>query len=194
MDLELAEERKIQRQRQEEGSTFADKEKFVTQSYLQRQKELRLLEEEEKKMEANSTGNSTQFYKGILEEASELRGGLVIPNKKKNVQDHIKQIKQVESIKSNVQIAIDQGKVQLNDSMEIIDKRQLLSGGLNVPIKTIQKQEQQQELKSPKEGIFMDSKKDKQEMARKRIAMENKNNTTLGFNFLEIFLFQLVKL
>ncbi|KAJ3038454.1 hypothetical protein HK097_003163, partial [Rhizophlyctis rosea] len=51
LDLERADERKAQREREEEGEQFGDKERFVTSAFKQKQEELRRLEEEEKRRE-----------------------------------------------------------------------------------------------------------------------------------------------
>jgi coiled-coil domain-containing protein 55 len=53
IELERAEERKVQREREAEGSLFDDKEAFVTEAYKEKQKELKRLEEEEKKREGS---------------------------------------------------------------------------------------------------------------------------------------------
>ena len=51
IELERAEERKIQREREEDGDKFGEKDMFVTEAYLQRKEELRKIEEEEKRKE-----------------------------------------------------------------------------------------------------------------------------------------------
>lgn len=49
-----AKEKKLVREREEEGDEFADKEKFVTEAYKKQQEELKKLEEEEKAREGMS--------------------------------------------------------------------------------------------------------------------------------------------
>lgn len=49
-----AEDKMIQKEREREGDEFADKDQFVTPSYLKQQEELRKVEEEEKKREGAS--------------------------------------------------------------------------------------------------------------------------------------------
>ena len=44
-------ERQVQKEREEEGTEFADKESFVTASYRQKLEEFKKQEEEEKRME-----------------------------------------------------------------------------------------------------------------------------------------------
>ena len=68
IDLEIAQEKKIQREREAEGLLFKDKEKFVTQAYLDKQEELRRLEEEERQREAIEKKDLTGFYRQILNE------------------------------------------------------------------------------------------------------------------------------
>ena len=50
-DQLIAEEKKLQREREEEGDLYADKEKFVTSAYKKQQEENRRIEEEEKDKE-----------------------------------------------------------------------------------------------------------------------------------------------
>lgn len=49
LDYLRAEEKLIQREREQEGDEFADKEAFVTQAYKDQMKEVRRAEEEEKR-------------------------------------------------------------------------------------------------------------------------------------------------
>ena len=51
LDHLRAEEKMIQREREQEGDEFKDKESFVTQAYKDQMAELRRAEEEEKKRE-----------------------------------------------------------------------------------------------------------------------------------------------
>ena len=47
-DYLIAQEKKYQKEREEEGDEFADKEKFVTTAYKRQQEEMRKAEEEER--------------------------------------------------------------------------------------------------------------------------------------------------
>jgi coiled-coil domain-containing protein 55 len=51
LDYIRAEEKVIQREREQEGDEFADKEQFVTQAYKDQMAEVRKAEEEEKRRE-----------------------------------------------------------------------------------------------------------------------------------------------
>jgi len=50
-------ERRIQKEREEEGDKYKDKEMFVTSAYKEQQDELRRLEEEERKKEGKNECN-----------------------------------------------------------------------------------------------------------------------------------------
>lgn len=54
--MERVKERQTQRERELEGEAFADKDKFITQAYKDRQAELARLEEEERRREGTSNG------------------------------------------------------------------------------------------------------------------------------------------
>lgn len=62
--LERAEERKIQKEKEESGEMFADKEEFVTEAYLAKQKELRELEEQERLKEGIGSDTKLIFRNG----------------------------------------------------------------------------------------------------------------------------------
>ncbi|MBE3049324.1 nuclear speckle splicing regulatory protein 1 family protein, partial [Candidatus Bathyarchaeota archaeon] len=59
-DQQIAEEKKIAKDREAEGEEFADKEKFVTAGYRRQQEENKLAAEEEKKREAEEGKKNTQ--------------------------------------------------------------------------------------------------------------------------------------
>eukprot|EP00833_Pecoramyces_ruminatium_P001962 jgi/Orpsp1_1/1175994/evm.model.c7180000055998.1 len=66
-------ERRIQKEREEEGDKYKDKEMFVTSAYKEQQEELRRLEEEERKREEQeeaNKGSMTGFYRNILNSRS----------------------------------------------------------------------------------------------------------------------------
>ncbi|KAK3302093.1 uncharacterized protein B0T15DRAFT_404426 [Chaetomium strumarium] len=111
-DRQIAEERRLQREREAEGDAFADKEKFVTEAYRRQQEENRRLREEEEKREEeerkrNKGRGMADFYKSMLDRGE---------------REHAVLVK-----------AAEEG-VQLPDG-EVVDKRQLLKGGLNVAAK-----------------------------------------------------------
>ncbi|KAA6411340.1 MAG: hypothetical protein FRX48_04620 [Lasallia pustulata] len=137
-----AKEKMLAKEREAEGEEFADKEKFVTGAYRQQQEEVRRMEEEEQKREAEEAerrrrmgGGMTGLYKGILE---------------RDEQKHAEIIKAAEKLKatkgeagldregdgsgkgkSEAELAKERGAV-INDEGQVVDKRQLLSAGLNV--------------------------------------------------------------
>ena len=57
-DRQIAEEKRLKREREAEGDEFVDKEEFVTEAYKKQQEENRLLEEAEKKREEALTVSS----------------------------------------------------------------------------------------------------------------------------------------
>ena len=137
-----AKEKMLAKEREAEGEEFADKETFVTGAYRQQQEEVRRMEEEEQKREAEEAerrrrmgGGMTGLYKGILE---------------RDEQKHAEVIKAAEELKaskgeggpdgeedlggkekSEAELAKERGAV-INDEGQVVDKRQLLSAGLNV--------------------------------------------------------------
>lgn len=138
-----AREKLLLREREAEGEEFADKETFVTGAYKQQQEEVRRLEEEEKLREAaeeerrRKGGGMTAFHKRVLEKGEERMRSIkeaeeeAALRKESGLQDDV----QVEQEKSDAKIAeemINQGaRIVVNDEGDVVDKRQLLSAGLN---------------------------------------------------------------
>ncbi|KND01204.1 uncharacterized protein SPPG_04294 [Spizellomyces punctatus DAOM BR117] len=169
IELERAELRKVQREREEEGEQFGDKEKFVTGAYKQQVAELKRIEEEEKRREAlerdvTKGGDMTAFYRDILNQSD--RDPLVInpkTNKDDTPQEEVEEMDiQDDTLKKE---AIRKGLVQLNDSEEVVDKRQLLSGGLNLTSRTVKRQAQEREERE-REARQYAAKKAEEERAR----------------------------
>ncbi|KAL1991255.1 hypothetical protein VTN49DRAFT_5759 [Thermomyces lanuginosus] len=144
-----AHDRKLQREREAEGDAYADKEKFVTAAYRAQQEELRRLEEEEARREkeeeerrrkSGGTG-LVSFYRDMLArsdaqhgeaiQAAEEAAAKVAAGEKPTAQPE-----EEEKEKTPAQIAAElnaKGKnIAINDEGEVVDKRQLLSAGLNV--------------------------------------------------------------
>ncbi|RKO90958.1 coiled-coil domain-containing protein 55-domain containing protein [Blyttiomyces helicus] len=176
LDLERAEERKVQREREEEGEEFGDKEKFVTGAYMERQRELRRLEEEEKKREelegdVTKKNDLSGFYRDYLNKAEQERSKIAVPvvapeaatpvisntdaEADANLSDSIKQR------------AIASGLVQLNDSDEVVDKRQLLAGGLNITSRAIRQRALESEERE-REAAEYRARKEAEEEDRRR--------------------------
>ncbi|KAF9190972.1 hypothetical protein BGZ51_007990 [Haplosporangium sp. Z 767] len=154
-DQQIAEERRIEREREKEGEEFKDKEQFITPAYKAQKEAMRLAEEEERKREEavaqDKDGSLMQgFYRTLLDERTRLRpsgelldagtlskqGGsgtlsgldaqaLEALEKEKRLKD--------EEARRRIIEAQEQGlKVVLNDEGQVVDKRELLKGGLNI--------------------------------------------------------------
>lgn len=145
-DRSIAELKKIQREREAEGDEFADKEKFVTEAYKRKQEEDRIAQEEEKKREEdeikkNKFGGMTGFHKELLEREDQRRaemdkivaqaampGGLPKAEEEATEKDRTEKDAVREINKKG-------GAVMVNEDGEVVDKRQLLQGGLNLGAK-----------------------------------------------------------
>ncbi|KAG5645229.1 hypothetical protein DXG03_006646 [Asterophora parasitica] len=148
LDHLRAEEKMMQLEREAEGEEFKDKEVFVTQAYKDQMEEVRKAEEEEKKREesrkqgAKSVG-MTHFYRQMLEQSEQNHEATVAatqsarsigpqgPMPNLTIQkppDHTP-LSDLELAR----IAREEGKeVELNDDNQIVDKRDLLTAGLNL--------------------------------------------------------------
>ncbi|KAK7746150.1 hypothetical protein SLS62_009529 [Diatrype stigma] len=152
-DALIAEEKKIARERAEEGDEYADKEKFVTEAYKKQQEENRRIEEEERRREEqeaakNKGGGMTAFYKDLLErgdqrhaevlKAAEERSKLGPEQRQKQEEEE-----QAQQEENKAKTATDKareinakgGHIAINEDGEVVDKRELLKGGLNVAAK-----------------------------------------------------------
>lgn len=152
-DALIAEEKKIARERAEEGDEYADKEKFVTEAYKKQQEENRRIEEEERRREEheaakNKGGGMTAFYKDLLERgdqrhaevlrAAEERSKLDPEQRQKQEEEEQAQ-QEGEKAKTATDVAREinakGGHIAINEDGEVVDKRELLKGGLNVAAK-----------------------------------------------------------
>ncbi|KXH48380.1 coiled-coil domain-containing protein 55 [Colletotrichum salicis] len=145
-DALIAEEKKIAREREAEGEEYADKEKFVTEAYKKQQEENRRIEEEERRREEeeakkNKTGGMSAFYKNLLNKGEERHAEVVKAAEDKakagpTVQDEGDDASKEKS-EADVAREINQkgGAVAVNEDGQVVDKRQLLRGGLNVGAK-----------------------------------------------------------
>lgn len=139
-----AREKLLQREREAEGDEFADKEKFVTGAYKKQQEEVKRMEEEEKKREEaeeerrRKGGGMTAFHKRMLEKDEERMQMIKEAEDQaaKKKADGVQDEAEVEDEKSDAKMAEElnqQGaRIVVNDEGEVVDKRQLLSAGLNV--------------------------------------------------------------
>ncbi|KAJ3343358.1 hypothetical protein HDU93_008723 [Gonapodya sp. JEL0774] len=142
IDLLQATERKIQREREAEGDEFGDTEKFVTGAYKQTIEDMRRTEEEETKRaemeDVTRKGDLTGFFRTMLNETTRkvvvpqkgaASGTSAIPTEKVTHSSVSADPERAES--QQVRHPLPSGVI-VNDSDEIVDKRQLLSGGLNI--------------------------------------------------------------
>lgn len=136
-----AKERLLQKEREAEGDEFADKEKFVTGAYKAQQEEVRRMEEEEAKREAEEQerrrkgGGMSGFYKDLLrkdeERSIQISKAVEAAAKNAGGEPVVDEVEEPE-IKIAEKLNEKGAHILVNDDGEIVDKRQLLSAGLNV--------------------------------------------------------------
>jgi coiled-coil domain-containing protein 55 len=146
-DATIAEEKKLAREREAEGDEFADKDKFVTAAYKKQQEENRRIEEEERLREEqeakkNKGSGMTSFYKNLLEKGEQQHAEVV-----KAVEERIlngpRETEEVEEEKQKteadlareINAKLGAEAIAVNDEGQVVDKRQLLKGGLNITAK-----------------------------------------------------------
>ena len=147
-DLLRAEEKKLQREREKEGDEFAGTEKFVTSAYRKQQEENRRLEEDEARREKEEEerrrkgGGMREWHSRMLEREEEKMRGIE-ENVKRKAAGEMSSVEAELPIQAGADEEQDQkkmaaalnekgGHVVINAEGEIVDKRQLLSAGLNV--------------------------------------------------------------
>ncbi len=134
-----AKEKMLAKERELEGDEFADKEKFVTGAYKRQQEEMRRLEEEEvqKEKEAEERkrregGGMKALYKNLLER-DEMKHKEVMKAVEEGRGQGDKadgEEKEKKKGKSEAELAKEKGAI-VNEEGQVVDKRQLLSAGLN---------------------------------------------------------------
>ncbi|GAA5988184.1 hypothetical protein JCM10908_002100 [Rhodotorula pacifica] len=136
-----AEDKMIAREREREGDEFADKDQFVTPAYLAQQEELRKIEEEEKKREeaerAKKGAGMTSFLKNYLDSTEAVHAAAVAATSTDAPRIALGPQRPTEKEKTDAELAAEVEaqtgrKIEINDEGEIIDRRQLMTGGLNV--------------------------------------------------------------
>ncbi|KAI9762196.1 MAG: hypothetical protein M4579_000519 [Chaenotheca gracillima] len=139
-----AKDKLLVKEREAEGDEFADKEKFVTGAYKAQQEEMRRLEAEERvreEAERKKAGSGMgAFYRGMLEKTEKKHEEAVKAveevKEKKAGDDQPDKADKGSKDKTDVDQARDlraKGRdVMINDEGQVVDKRQLLSAGLNV--------------------------------------------------------------
>lgn len=143
-----ARDRQLAKEREAEGDEFADKEAFVTSAYKAQQEEMRRLEEEEARREKeeeerrkqNGGAGMVGFYRDVLsrgeakheeavkaaeEAARRVKAGEITEDAAKEEQEESEAQKAANLNARGAHIAV-------NDEGQVVDKRQLLSAGLNV--------------------------------------------------------------
>ncbi|KAL7789918.1 coiled-coil domain-protein 55 domain-containing protein [Trichoderma ceciliae] len=155
-DQLIAEEKMIAREREAEGDEFADKEQFVTEAYKTQKEENKRLEEEERRREEeeakkNEGTGMSNFYRKLLDKEQErhdemIRAAEERANKGSGQADEEGREKADDGKeKEFARAAQDLNKkgasISVNEDGQVVDKRQLLKGGLNVGAK---KQEEAQ--------------------------------------------------
>ncbi|GAA5971137.1 hypothetical protein JCM11641_004158 [Rhodosporidiobolus odoratus] len=141
-----AEDKMIQREREREGDEFVDKDAFVTPAYLKQKEELRKAEEEEKKREeaegSKKNGGMASFLKNMLDTSAATHDAAVAAAQSaKPVFGPTFNVEPPPKEKTDAQLAAEAEeklgrKIELNQDGEIIDRRQLMTGGLNIVAKS----------------------------------------------------------
>lgn len=142
-----AKEKALQKERDAEGDAFADKEKFVTGAYKKQQEEMRKLEEEEKRREEQEEerrrkgAGMTAFHKDLLQKDEERQRAVeeatkIVQTQRANAELDSNADGETEEEESEAKRAAELNEhganVVVNDDGEIVDKRQLLTAGLNI--------------------------------------------------------------
>lgn len=146
-DALIAEEKKIAREREAEGEEYAGKEKFVTEAYRKQQEENKRLEEEERRREEeeakkNKGGGISAFYRQLLDKGEQRHADIVKAAEeqaKQGPQEAQVEEEEGEKEKTDAEIAKELNEkgasVAINEDGQVVDKRQLLKGGLNLGAK-----------------------------------------------------------
>ncbi|PYH85418.1 hypothetical protein BO82DRAFT_251672, partial [Aspergillus uvarum CBS 121591] len=148
-----ARDRQLAKEREAEGDEFADKEKFVTAAYKAQQAEMRRIEAEEAAREAreeedrrkNGGKGMVGFYREMLARGEEQHAAVVraaeaaaenVTGVEGAAREGEKSGEEKDKDKSEAQVAAELNArgahIAVNDDGQVVDKRQLLSAGLNV--------------------------------------------------------------
>ncbi|KAL5604473.1 hypothetical protein BROUX41_002442 [Berkeleyomyces rouxiae] len=146
-DAMAAEQVKVDREREAEGDDFADKEVFVTAAYKKQQEDKKKMDaelaqiEEAEAEKRKGGGGMTDFYKKILKEKEEEHNSIMRAaelRSKMTPEERAREDKLREEYREKTdeerarEINAKGGKIAINDDGQIVDKRQMLHGGLNV--------------------------------------------------------------
>ncbi|MCJ1223435.1 hypothetical protein MMC12_000076 [Toensbergia leucococca] len=136
-----AQDKMLAKEREAEGDEFADKEKFVTGAYKAQQEEVRRMEAEEAERERveaerkrRAGGGMTGLYKNILEQDERKHAAVVEAVERAKDQapeTSTDNTADDDPLKSEAALALEKGALT-NDDGQVVDKRQLLTAGLNI--------------------------------------------------------------
>ncbi|ORY81429.1 coiled-coil domain-containing protein 55-domain containing protein [Protomyces lactucae-debilis] len=135
-----AEDVKLQREREQEGDMFADKEQFVTSAYRAQQEALlqkRRQEEEAEQALRRQAGGLTAFSAGVLAKDRQKHEAAVeasLHAERRAASNHAQasEGQRFSELEMAKKAEAELGhKVVVNDNNEIVDHRQLLAAGLN---------------------------------------------------------------
>lgn len=171
-----AKEKALQREREEEGEEFADKEKFVTGAYKAQQAEMARVEQEEREREAEEMekrkktgGGMTGLYKDLLSREDERHERAMRAGDEAVSGEQTEKKDLEEGLKDETTLAKEKGAM-VNEDGQIVDKRQLLTAGLNVAKKSKAQEAQSQQARKEREqyahrpnNFRSDGKKDARE-------------------------------
>lgn len=147
-DQMRARDRQLAKEREAEGDEFADKESFVTGAYKKQQEEMRKLEEEEEQKEKqeeerrkqNGGAGMVGFYRDVLSRGEERHQEVVKAAEEaasrvksgETTEESTKETEEKTAAQRAAEINAQGGHVAVNDEGQVVDKRQLLTAGLNV--------------------------------------------------------------
>jgi len=151
-DRQIADEKRIEHEREREGEEFKDKEQFITPAYKAQKEAMRLAEEEDRKKEEalakDKDGSLMQgFYRNLLDQRSKMRPGAAVESMTpQQLADAAKELEAIEEEKRQrekadqvlLKDARERGlNVSVNEEGQIVDKVELLHGGLNIKKKPV---------------------------------------------------------
>lgn len=138
LDRVKAEDVMTAREREKEGDEFKDKESFVTPAYLAQQEEIRQAEEAEKAKGSSAKGGMAKFYEQYLSSSADAHQAASEAAKKQQsgTGTQPEQHYDDEPV-SDMHLAREAASrlnrvVQVNEDGQVVDKTELLSGGLNM--------------------------------------------------------------
>lgn len=135
-----AQDRLLQKQREEEGEEFADKDMFVTEAYKKQQEEVKRMEAEEAKREEAEAKKRqgkgmSGFYRSVMDQEEQQHQEAM----KAAAEGEPAAVNDETEEKSTAELAKEMNEkgahIMINEEGQVADKRQLLTAGLNVATK-----------------------------------------------------------